>query len=758
MYILHVALQGCLRAGAIEYGLTADTGGHIRYLLDLVRHADALPEVTRQGVVTRGFRDEALGEAYAVPSEAMPEGATLVRLFGGTDAYLAKEDLHREHEALANALADHILAEGRRPDLLHAHYADGGEVARRASMRLGIPYVFTAHSLGRVKAEACGVPMAPRAWPRGACDLAVRVRTEERVIAGAARIVASSRDEAERQYSLYASADPAKIVVNPPGSYLRPTDMPKNGPTNALTGGSTDASVTTELGRFLADPSKPPLLAIARPVRKKNLAGLIEAYGRSPALQEAANLVIYAGTRDDIETQEPENREVLKELLYLMDRHDLWGRVALPKSHGPDDIPAIYAHAARAGGVFVNPALNEPFGLTLLEAAAAGLPVVATSSGGPVDIVERCANGVLVDPTDPEAIAEGALTLLTDDDAWSRCARAGLDACAYYDWERHARDYVALCAQVAAPVRPLVIERRPRPFILASDIDNTLTGDRAALGAFARWQARDALHTFAIATGRSLHGAIEVLRDWDAPRPDVMITSVGSEIYYAREGTRAEAADIGAYDLVTDERWLRHIDHGWDRARVFEAAMAFGGLTPQPATTQRRFKVSFFARDEDGFVAGLRRHLRAWGLQVNVIYSHGEFLDILPARASKGHALEYLRARLRLPSGTTIAAGDSGNDDLLLRAASHPVLVANYSAELDAVARLDRTYVASFPHAAGVLEGIAAYHQRRGEMTSGIAARRPLTTARPRPQASPVRKDSLYGDDDGTGRRTFLTR
>ena len=737
MFIMHVALQGCLRAGTIEYGVTADTGGHIRYLLDLVRHAAACPDVTRQEVVTRGFRDEALGAAYAAPFEDMPEGARLVRLFGQTDAYLAKEELWRDHEALANALVAYILGADRRPDVLHAHYADGGEVARRAGARLGIPYVFTGHSLGRVKAEACGVPMAPRRAPTGDGELARRVRTEERVIADAARIIASSRDEAERQYGLYERADPAKIVVNPPGSYLRPGDVPTDAP--------ADEGVLGAIHRFLSDPSKPPLLAIARPVRKKNLTGLIEAYGRSPALQEAANLVIYAGTRDDIQTQEPENREVLEELLYLIDRYDLWGRVALPKTHGPDDIPAIYAFAACAGGVFANPALNEPFGLTLLEAAAAGLPVVATSSGGPVDIVDHCGNGVLVDPTDPVAIAEGALSLLTDPDRWTACAEAGLAACSYYDWERHAADYAALCRQAAAPAGAPLIEQRPRPFILASDIDNTLTGDRAALEAFARWQARDALHTFTIATGRSLHGAIEVLRDWNAPRPDVMITSVGSEIYYAREGD---------WNLVTDEHWLRYIDHGWDWARTYEAAMRFGGLTPQAPQEQRRFKVSFFARDRGGFVEALRAHLLAAGLQVNVIYSHGEFLDILPARASKGHALEYLRARLRLTPGTTIAAGDSGNDELLLRAASHPVLVANYSAELDAVARLDRTYVASFPHAAGVLEGIAAYHQRRGELTT-----RPPGRADP---ASPIRvatrKDTPYGDDDGTGGWPFLAR
>ncbi len=44
-------------------------------------------------------------------------------------------------------------------------------------------------------------------------------------------------------------------------------------------------------------------------------------------------------------------------------------------------------------GVFVNPALQEPFGLTLIEAAAHGAPIVATCNGGPVDIVKTLSNG-----------------------------------------------------------------------------------------------------------------------------------------------------------------------------------------------------------------------------------------------------------------------------------------------------------------------------------------------------------------------------
>ena len=697
MFILHVALQGCLSAPPVDYGLTADTGGHIRYLLDLVEHASARPEVTRQEVVTRAFEDASLGPRYAVPRERLDSKTDIVRLASAAPGYLAKEDLHTEHESLADALVGYIETLARRPDVIHAHYADAGEVARRVSRRVGIPYLFTAHSLGRVKAVATGAPHAARVMPQGDDDLSRRIRTEEAVIAEAARIVTSSRDEAEYQYGLYEASDPARITVNPPGCYL----CADAGPPPAT------RPVRDDLIRFLADPDKPVILALARPVRKKNLTGLVEAYAASPALQDAANLVIYAGSRGALADQEPENQAVLTELLALVEAHDLYGRVALPKAHAPEDVPGLYAYAAETRGVFANPALNEPFGLTILEAAAAGLPVVATSSGGPVDILARCENGVLVDPTDAKDIAEGALSLLTDAGRWDACAQAGRRACAYYDWSRHAADYVALCRRATRPARQPVALSRPRPFLIASDIDDTLTGDAPALARFARWHARDARHHFSIATGRSLHGAIEVLTEWGAPVPDVMITSVGAEIYWARDH---------AWDLVADARWAEHIGQDWDPVRVHAEVMDFGaeaGVIPQGRREQRRHKVSFFCPDDAAWVRRLTRHLAARGLAATVIHSHETFLDVLPARASKGHALRYLRARLGLPATHTIAAGDSGNDVALLRAAAHPIIVANHTKELDRLAADPATYVASRPHAGGVLEGIDAFHARR---------------------------------------------
>ena len=159
-----------------------------------------------------------------------------------------------------------------------------------------------------------------------------------------------------------------------------------------------------QVNRFLADPAKPLILALSRPDERKNILTLIEAYGESSALQQTANLLIVAGSRDDIRDMDSGAEAVLTSILILIDSYDLYGRVAIPKHHRADEVPEIYRLAAARGGVFINPALTEPFGLTLLEAAASSLPVVATENGGPVDIIANCKNGELVDPLDKEAI------------------------------------------------------------------------------------------------------------------------------------------------------------------------------------------------------------------------------------------------------------------------------------------------------------------------------------------------------------------
>ncbi|WP_232628713.1 HAD-IIB family hydrolase [Methylobacterium sp. Leaf118] len=678
MFVLHVALQGCLRGSDVVYGLTADTGGHIRYLLDLVGASARDAAVTRIVVATRLFHG-APGPDYAVPEERIADKVVLLRLASASPGYRAKEEMHGEVATYAENLVAWIGRQARAPDILHAHYAEAAAVAAIVEDRLGIPFVFTAHSLGRVKAATLGGAAAFRP------ELAQRIATEEAALARAALVVASSRDEAEVQYGGYDAYDPGRVRVLPPGSDLARFAASRPHP-----------RVDATIDRFLRAPHKPPLLALARPVARKNLAALVQAYGESPELQASANLVIVAGTREDIDTLDGDMAATMRDLLVLIDRYDLYGRVAYPKTHRPDDVPAIYAYARERGGLFVNPALNEPFGLTLLEASAAGLPLVATDSGGPNDIVETCGNGLLVDPRAPASIAAACLHILTDAAFRAACVAGGARAAAAYDWGRHAARYHALLAALLARDPPLGCPRQ----LLICDIDNTLVGCESALATFRRWRSRQTGLAFGVATGRSFHSAMAVLEQQDSPRPQVMITSVGSEIYHL---------DANGVTYTADAPWRAAVSDGWDREGIDAALRRLDGLVPQGPLEQRSHKRSFFG---DGDTAQqVRDRLGQAGLTANVIHSHGRYLDVLPAAASKGAAVDHVRALYGLPEQAVFVAGDSGNDFEMLRDRVQAIIVANHSDGLATHAALAHSYVARASHARGIIEGVL--HFRR---------------------------------------------
>ena len=631
-------------------------------------------DVDRVEIVTRLIDDPALGSAYAVPIEPLSSKLAIRRLDTGNRAYLSKEANAADRPAFAATLIRHIERLERRPDVMHAHFADAADVAAKVRDRFGIPFIYTAHSLGIDKAECSGGLSS---------HLTARIAEEDRAIAAADTIIASSRDEAERQLMLYPSACAAKIHRVPPGSALNATAAPEIARARRL------------LAPFLRDLDRPMILAIARPVLRKNLAGLIDLFATDADLRRRANLVVVAGLRDGPDCGEAEQNRVIGDLLAGMDRHNLYGRLALPKRHTQADIAALYAMARETGGVFVNPALNEPYGLTLTEAALHGVPVVATSHGGSIDIVARLRHGRIADPRDPAAFAGAIRALLDDPIEWARASAAGVANAHMLDWHGYAARFVEIVeAQTAAgPIR------RPPSRLLLCDIDNTLTGCAAGAARMAAFLAGEPTLAFGVATGRSLQEAERLLGEWRQPAPDVLITSVGSEIYWRRGGR-----------LVADGDYAGHIDAGWDAAEVDRRLASLCGIERQPAVEQRRHKRSYFV-SKSAAIAAIREAVA--DMPVRVIHSHGRLLDILPERAGKGAAMMWVARVMGIGLDHVFAAGDSGNDLDMLTACRNGILVANHSAELMPLVGRPTIYLARRSHAGGVVEGMRAFARDR---------------------------------------------
>jgi sucrose-phosphate synthase len=457
MHIALVSLHGLFRAERPPIGLDADNGGQIVYVLELARALGELPEVERVHLFTRLVDDPRLDRDYAVPREVMHPKVDIRRIPFGGPGYLPKEALWPHLDEFVAGARDHIARHGLRIDWLHAHYADAGLAAVALGRALGVPFVHTAHSLGRRKLDGLLASGMTRDEAVLRYRLDDRIRAEDAALAHADLVVCSTAQEIE-SWADYPGAAAARYAVIPPGVDVRRFTPYREPPPDEARAAAADR-VERELARFLRRPDKPLILAIARPDRKKNLRGLVEAYASDPALRAAANLAIYAGIRDDVTALPAEAREVIQELLVLCDQLDLHGELALPKRHDPTaDVPELYRLAARRGGIFVNVALTEPFGLTLLEAAASGLPVVATDQGGPAEIVAGLDNGQVVSPLDREAIAAAMRALLGDRRRWAEASASGIrNLRGRYDWQGHAARYVDLVRGLrGAPARPAI--------------------------------------------------------------------------------------------------------------------------------------------------------------------------------------------------------------------------------------------------------------------------------------------------------------
>ena len=146
--LLHLHLHGLIRSHNLELGKDSDTGGQTLYVLELVKELAAFAGVDKVELVTRLIKDRKISSDYSQPKEIIAPGAQIIRLPFGPNRYLRKELLWPYLDQLANNLVENLSQLDSLPDWIHAHYADAGYVGALVSSRLGIPFVFTGHSLG----------------------------------------------------------------------------------------------------------------------------------------------------------------------------------------------------------------------------------------------------------------------------------------------------------------------------------------------------------------------------------------------------------------------------------------------------------------------------------------------------------------------------------------------------------------------------------------------------------------------------------
>ncbi len=200
----------------------------------------------------------------------------------------------------------------------------------------------------------------------------------------------------------------------------------------------------------LADQNKRPILAIAPLNSSKNLTGLAECFGKSIALQEQCNLIIVTHKINPIAASNPEEKNEIEKLQEIIERYHLHDRVRwLGLRLRKPEIGEVYRIIGDRGGIFVNAAKFEAFGLTVLEAMISGLPTFATQFGGPLEIIQDGENGFHINPTDLEGTATKILDFFERCDNnshyWDQISERAIKRVRdKYNWHNHSKQLLLL--------------------------------------------------------------------------------------------------------------------------------------------------------------------------------------------------------------------------------------------------------------------------------------------------------------------------
>ena len=286
----------------------------------------------------------------------------------------------------------------------------------------GIPHVATVHSLE---------PLRPWKAEQLAGGYALSSWAEQTALEAADAIVAVSKGSRADMLRVYPAIDPARVHVIYNG-----IDTAEYAP---------DAG-TDVLERHGIDPSKPSVVFVGRITRQKGVEHLLEA---AKAFDPATQLVLCAGSADTPELGADVARRV--DELRATREGVTWIEQMLPKP----DVIQILSHAT----VFACPSIYEPLGIVNLEAMACEAAVVATATGGIVEVVVDGETGFLVPiepgddgtgaPRDPQRFAadfaERVNALIADPDRAREFGRAGRRrAVEAFAWRAIAEETAAL--------------------------------------------------------------------------------------------------------------------------------------------------------------------------------------------------------------------------------------------------------------------------------------------------------------------------
>jgi len=467
-----------------------DTGGQIVYILDQVK---AIEQEMRDRIYQMGLEIE---PKIIVVTRLIPEaGETTCNLpvediTGTKNAKILRIPFRYENgdivphwisrfkiwpflEQFTIDVEREILTELKnRPDLIIGNYSDGNLVASLLSQRMGVTQCNIAHALEKTKYTFSALKWKDYEkqyhFPAQFTADLIAMNTADFIITSTYQEISGNR-EVIGQYESYSAFtlpelyrvvngvnvfDPKFNIVSPgadPEVYFpyyaedrRLKDLHPDIETLIYQDGLPYAT------GILKNKDKPLIFAMSRLDHVKNISGLVEWYGQNKELQELANLFLVAGFVEKSLSKDKEEIQQIEKVYKHIETYQLEGKIRWVEKQSYKNFNGeLYRFIADRKGIFVQPALFEAFGLTVIEAMTSGLPTFATQNGGPLEIIENGISGFHIDPyhgdVASKTITNFFLKCKENPDHWKEISDGGIARVeARYTWKLYASRLMTL--------------------------------------------------------------------------------------------------------------------------------------------------------------------------------------------------------------------------------------------------------------------------------------------------------------------------
>ena len=446
-----------------------DTGGQVVYILDQVKALEkAMIESLKQAglnvlpkiIVLTRLIPNSMGTDCNTRLEKInnTENSWILRVpfrennKNITDNWISRFEIYPYLEDFAEDSYIELLAEfGSRPDLIIGNYSDGNLVSYLLSQQFKVTQCCIAHALEKSKYLYSALY-----WKeldeqyhfslQFTADL-IAINSANFLITSSYQEIAGT-EESMGQYESYKhftmpglfrvenGVDPkhTKFNIVSPGvnqDVFFPANLAdqRNADiTDCINEMFFENKEDPQLWGKLADSSKRPIFVMSRLDKIKNISGLIKWFGESQILKENTNLIIAAGRINEDESSDSEEKEEIRLTHQLLKKYELFNKVRwIGRPLRKDESGEAYRRIAELKGVFVQPALFEGFGLTVIEAMTTGVPVFGTKYGGPLEIIQNNINGFHIDPANDEEtieILEKIILRMNEDDSyWDKISK-----------------------------------------------------------------------------------------------------------------------------------------------------------------------------------------------------------------------------------------------------------------------------------------------------------------------------------------------